>query len=83
LADDAELSLVVSYNPDRVTLSLDDMLSSHTVLAREVDEGYLSLRFDLGSDETVVRLPFVSDPEYHIVIADAWLDSERIAIQRV
>jgi len=83
LSDGAELSFVVSYNPARVTLSLDAMVSSHTVLARDVDEGYLSLRFALGSDETVVSLPFVSDPEYHIVVADAWLDNDRIAIQRV
>jgi hypothetical protein len=84
LAQWLELLFEISYNPERVSLSTADIISSQTILD-VVDEPWIaSVRVKMLSWNDIFSFPFVSDDEYHIVLSYAWLsDGTSFAIERV
>lgn len=78
----------ISYNPERVSLNVWDITSSHTIQSVIEDDGLLSVSVHIDSqDKQLFSVPLVSDEEYHIVVSDAsvwlWSSAEPLAIQRL
>lgn len=83
LSTDTSLDIVVGYNPDRVSLNMDALQSTHVIVDSTVSPWSVQFTFVLGEDEQLFMLPFVSDEEYHILVSSAVLAWEFIAIQRI
>jgi hypothetical protein len=83
LPEESQLDIVVSYNPDRVILDMDALSISHTLVRTVSNVGELLLTVVLNGPENIFSIPFVSDPEYHILVSDVSLSGESVAIQRI
>ncbi len=83
-----EVSLSISYNPDRVSIDMSTFVSSHEIVSVDDDGSYISVVARLV-DPTMdlFTVWFVSDEEYHIVVSEAWVSHndiiEPLAIQRL
>jgi len=83
-----QLSIWISYNPDRVSVDVSTFVSSHEIISLIEDVWMVSVVVDIV-DPTIelFRLWFVSDEEYHIVVSEAWVlrgdITESVAIQRL
>lgn len=83
-----QLSISISYNPDRVSVDMSTFVSSHEIVSVDDDGSYVSVVVRLV-DPTVdlFTVWFVSDEEYHIVMSEAWVlrdnTIEPLAIQRL
>jgi hypothetical protein len=83
-----EVSLSVSYNPDRVSLDMSTFVSSHDILDVQDDGSFISVIVRVVDPAVdLFSVWFISDEEYHIVVSDAWVlrnDAiESLAIQRL
>lgn len=83
-----QVSLSISYNPDRVSVDMSTFVSSHKIVSLDDDGSLVSVVLRV-IDPTVELLSvwFVSDEEYHIVLSEAWVfrdgSIEPLAIQRL
>lgn len=88
LAANSTVSLTVSYNPDRVIIDTGSIQSSQSIISLSDDTWllFISLRL-ISSNQELFVLPFVSDPEYHILVRDAslWdtIDGEPLSIKHL
>lgn len=78
-----EIVFDVLYNPDRIVPQLDDLIVSGEIIDSNYDMGILSFVVRVTDWWDILSFPFVSDGEYHILVSDAFVDDNSVAIQRV
>lgn len=84
----SQVSISVSYNPDRVSVDMSTFVSSQEIVS-VVNDSSLTEVILRVVDPTVdlFTVWFVSDEEYHIIVSEAWVlrndTIESLAIQRL
>lgn len=87
-AQDTQLSIWISYNPERVSVDMSTFVSSHEIISLVDDGSLVSVVVRIVDPNLdLFSLWFMSDEEYHIVVSDAWVVRdgvvESVAIQRL
>jgi len=83
-----EVSLSISYNPERVSVDMSTFTSSHEIVSVTEDGSLVSVVLRVVDPSVdLLSVWFVSDEEYHIVVSDAWVlrnnTIEPLEIQRL
>lgn len=83
-----EVSVSLSYNPDRVSVDMESFVSSHEIVSLDDDGWVVSIVLRVVTlPESLFSVWFVSDEEYHIVVSESSMSRDgqmtSLAIQRL
>lgn len=85
---DSQVSISVSYNPDRVSVDMSTFVSSQEIVSVVNDSSLTEVILRVVDPNVdLFAVWFVSDEEYHIIVSEAWVlrndTIEPLAIQRL
>lgn len=84
----SQVSISVSYNPDRVSVDMSTFVSSQEIVSVVNDSSLTEVVLRVVDPNVdLFAVWFVSDEEYHIIVSEAWVlrndTIEPLAIQRL